>query len=163
MVNSNDENKNYYRHKRCISCNLTIVIKENDNFCWYCHPDKEHKIRKEIIIKNLLIDNNYKFIHDNQFPNDCSDRYRPDFLFNCNTYYIILEVDEFCHKYKQECDLIRMNNITMSLGLPTLFIRYNPDNKEFSKKERHKKLLEVLNKSLNYEFLQNIEPIYLFF
>jgi len=150
-------------YKQCSKCNLPYKPYHDSNYCSFCNPDKENKIRKEIVIKKLLQDNNYNFIHDNQFPNDCSDKYRPDFLFDCSTYYIILEVDEFCHKYKQECDLIRMNNITMSLGLPTLFIRYNPDNKTINEKERHKILLKVLNESLNYEFLENMDPIYLFY
>jgi EsV-1-7 cysteine-rich motif len=150
-------------HKSCISCGLFRVIKENDYYCNTCHPDKENKLRKEIIIKNLLIEHNFEFIHNNRFANDCSDIYRPDFLFECSTYYVILEVDEFCHKYKQECDLIRMNNITMSLGLPTLFIRYNPDNKTVKDNEKQKKLLEVLRANLHYEFLENIDPIYLFY
>lgn len=86
------------KNKMCIGCGLFGVRIENDNYCWYCHPDNEHKLRKEIIIKNLLIENNLKFIHNKQYSNDCSDKYRPDFNFDCGTYQVILEVHEKHHK-----------------------------------------------------------------
>ena len=41
----------------------------------------------------------------------------------------MLEVDERQHKTKTyECDFKRMCDIAQSLGLPTIFVRYNPDS-----------------------------------
>ncbi len=56
-----------------------------------------------------------------------------------------------------------MNNISSGLGLPTLFIRYNPDLKGIPKKTKHTKLLEVLLSNLNLELLEDPSPIYLFY
>ncbi len=56
-----------------------------------------------------------------------------------------------------------MNNIISDIGLPTLFIRYNPDLKHVTKSKKHKKLLETLNTCLNLESLENLDPIYLFY
>jgi hypothetical protein len=53
-----------------------------------------------------------------------------------------------------------MNNISIGLGLPCKFIRYNPDNKNFKKQE---KLINILNENLYKEMLDNIEVQYLFY
>jgi hypothetical protein len=43
---------------------------------------------------------------------------------------LILEVDEFQHRGSEyKCDKRRMMNIISKLGMPCIFIRYNPDNK----------------------------------
>lgn len=53
---------------------------------------------------------------------------RPDFIFYCGTFVLIVEVDENQHFSRPcECEQIRMVNIFQSLGKPTIFIRYNPD------------------------------------
>jgi hypothetical protein len=113
---------------------------------------------------NLKNKNNLKFIHDKQIKNDCCLKYRPDFLFDCDTYFVILEVDEDAHEsYAQECEIIRMNNITIGLGLPTLFIRYNPDKVGIKKKEKHFELLKTLKEKINLQKLHDPSPIYLFY
>jgi len=151
--------------KKCISCNLFITKKKNQYLCSYCNPNKQEKTkRKEIIIKELLENNNLTFIHDRQIKNDCCLKYRPDFLFDCKTYFVILEVDEDAHEsYPQECEIIRMNNLASGLGLPTLFIRYNPDKTGIKQKEKHQILLKILNENLNLEYLIDPTPIYLFY
>jgi hypothetical protein len=149
--------------KKCISCNLFIVSKKTNFLCCYCDTNKIHHT-KENVIQKLLIDNNYKFINNKQFTNDCCLKYRPDFLFDCNTYFVILEVDEFAHKdYPKDCEEIRMNNIAFGLGLPTKFIRYNPDKKGIKTKIKHKVLLETLNQVINKDFLQDLSSVYLYY
>jgi very-short-patch-repair endonuclease len=50
------------------------------------------------------------------------------FLYDCKTHYVVLEVDEEQHRGKTyECDQKRMWEIAQSLGMPSIFIRYNPD------------------------------------
>lgn len=151
----------------CKYCKLYIVKKENNYLCSDCDPNRSKREKtKELTIKQLLTDNGYEFIHNNQIYNDCNYKYFPDFRFNCLTYYIILEVDEEAHKsksYNDDCEKIRMNNISLSLDLPVKFIRYNPDNKEYTKQEKEIKLIEILDKYINLEELDNIEPIYLFY
>lgn len=152
-------------HKRCNNC-LTHRVNSKYKFCNLCDPEKDEEIlRKEIIIKNLLNENNYKFTHNNQFPNDCKLKVRPDFLFQCSGYFLVLEVDEFAHKhYEKHCEIKRMNDIILGLGLPTKFIRYNPDKLKITTQVKHETLLKCLNEWL-YKSLDNfnIEPIYLFY
>jgi hypothetical protein len=75
-----------------------------------------------------------------------------------------LEVDEDAHSgYDKECEIIRMNNICSGLGLPTLFIRYNPDKKGIEVIEKHQTLMEILDKNLNNDFLEDPTPIYVYY
>jgi hypothetical protein len=90
----------------------------------------------------------------------------PDFKFECNNYYLILEVDENKHKYYSggvECELKRINEIMATLEFPCKFIRYNPDNLDYTKQEKETELLKILDNYLNLEELDNIEPIYLYY
>lgn len=50
----------------------------------------------------------------------------------------------------------------MSVGLPVKFIRYNPENKKVNDTIKHETLITVLNEQLNREFMENLDPIYLF-
>jgi len=154
----------------CISCNLRYrqskTIK-NQTLCSYCNPTKQIKT-KEITVKKLLIKNGYientDFKHDRPCnnTNECN-KYRPDFVFDCNSYFVVLEVDEFQHKYyDSQCELTRMNNICFNLSLPCIFIRYNPD-KEYTTKTKHSKLLKKLKEYLNYNIDEAIKIDYLFY
>jgi len=99
----------------------------------------------------------------------------PDFLIDANTHKIVLEVDENQHKsYNEECEKARMINISQTLGMPVIFVRYNPDkfkkpfkyNRRITKKYRKELLLQWLNQTSvmkpnnGDEFLR---VVYLFF
>lgn len=151
---------------KCKNCNLFQSTKINNYLCSYCNPDSTKKQKtKEDSVNKLLLKNNYTFVRDKQVGNnDCCFRYRPDFLFDCGTYFVVLECDEDAHNsYDKDCEIVRMNNITMSIGLPTKFIRYNPDLKGVHYLTKQKKLIETLNKWLNLELLMDPEPLYLFY
>ena len=157
------ENMINVKQKRCTSCQLFLVVKKNNYLCYYCQPTPR-LLKKEQKVKTLLEEKGLTFTHNKQFKNDCCLKYRCDFLFDCNTYYVVLECDENEHKgYEQECELIRMNNISIGLGLPTLFIRYNPDLPGFTQKQKHKKLIDTLNKYLSMDILEDPTPVYLFY
>ncbi len=151
--------------KKCTICSIFQVGKRNNYLCSYCNPTKSKRIKtKELSIKSLLETNNIKFIHDKQITNECCLKYRPDFLIDCNTYYIVLEVDEDAHcSYDKECEIIRMNNIITSIGLPAKFVRYNPDKKKISKKVKEETLIKTLKEEMDKELLEDISPIYLFY
>ena len=139
----------------CSDHKTTEMIRMDVQYC----DDTICKKTKEEQVKKWLLDGGYKFVHDKQVQNMCCYRYRPDFLFECASFYVILEVDEYAHsRYEVDCERIRMNNIALSLDLPVKFIRYNPDNKKSNKKV----LFETLNKELSREYT-DIEPIYLFY
>jgi hypothetical protein len=152
------------KHQVCKSCNLFRAYK--DSLCSYCNPNSTKKQKtKEESVNKLLLKNNLTFVRDKQVGNnDCCFRYRPDFLFDCGTYFVVLECDEDAHNsYDKDCEIVRMNNITMSIGLPTKFIRYNPDLSGIHYLVKQKKLIETLNEWLNLELLMDPEPLYLFY
>lgn len=115
--------------KKCTYCSIFTVNKKQNYLCSYCSPT-HRQTTKEDIVKELLQKNGYTFIHDKQIANDSCVKNRPDFLFDCDSYYVILECDEDSHKnYEKDCEIVRMNNISYALKKPTLWIRYNPDLK----------------------------------
>lgn len=148
----------------CMNCNLEwYKNKKDQSLCSYCNPNK-YRHTKEEQIKKLLEKHNIENIHDKSFKNDYCLKYRPDFIIDCGTFYLIIEVDEFGHiSYPQECEIVRMNNIGYALDKPVKFLRYNPDNKNFTKKNKEKVLLEEIQKIMNQEFLDNPSPKYLFY
>jgi hypothetical protein len=149
--------------KKCTSCGLFRVEKKHNYLCGYCRPFSKIK-SKEMIVKNLLLDNGFVFTCDKQISNDYCFKYRPDFLFKSTSYYIILECDENAHNsYDKDCEMVRMNNISMSLDLPVKFIRYNPDLKGVKTKNKHEALIDVLNTYLNLDVLDDISPLYMFY
>ena len=111
----------------CISCNLMNVNNKN-NLCGYCDPNSKKKIAtKEMKVVKFIQDNSIEFIHNKSVGYTCGN-YRPDILIDCNTHFIVVEIDENQHEsYNQNCEMARMNNIYVALGLPTIFLRYNPD------------------------------------
>ncbi len=72
---------------------------------------------------------NIKYLsHDRMIDRGECLKSRPDFIIDCNTHFIVLEVDENQHKsYDNICEFNRMVNISQTLGMRTIFIRYNPD------------------------------------
>jgi hypothetical protein len=149
--------------KTCKSCYLFIAHKRTNFLCSYCNPNKpKYQKTKEMQVRQLLEKHNIPFTHNQQVSNDCCLRYRPDFVVDCSTHFVVLEVDEHAHSgYEKDCEIVRMNNISHSLGLPTKFIRYNPDNKVYTTKHKESVLIESLQKHMTQ--LDNIEPLYLFY
>jgi hypothetical protein len=116
---------------RCISCNLVEILNEYDK-CQFCDGEKDRPFlrRKEDRIKNLLFSNDVVFKHDViPYETQCG-RERPDFIIDCVTHFLIIEVDEHQHQnYPSGCEQPRMINITQALGGKSVFwIRYNPDS-----------------------------------
>lgn len=149
----------------CKSCRLFHVVKRNNYLCNYCNPNSSLRQRtKEAQVETLFKTHNLEFINNKQFQNDCCLKYRPDFIMDCNTFYLIIEVDEFAHKsYPQDCEVIRMNNVSMGLGLPVKWIRYNPDKKGISRLEREMTLLQTVQEWSSKPTCDDLNVIYLFY
>jgi len=149
----------------CKNCRLFLVKKRTNYLCSYCNPEKAKRMKtKENQIRQLLEDNKIIFTHDKMIINECCLKYRPDFLIDCKTFFLIIEVDEDAHKwYPRDCEEIRMNNISHSLGLPTKFIRYNPDNKAYRKKYKERILLEKIQEIMNFDVIEDLQAEYLFY
>ncbi len=162
-------NKEYYKRKKelepkCTSCNLFNIKNTDILLCNYCDPNGKIQDTKEIKVVKFLETNNIKFTHNKSIGFECGN-YRPDILIDCNTHFIVVEVDENQHEnYNKNCEMARMNNIYVALGLPVIFLRYNPDlyylNNKLKKTkddERLNLLFERIRYYENYDLF--IEPL----
>jgi hypothetical protein len=111
--------------------------------CSYCKPKNHNKLyiktkeyRVVRFLRNVLPD--VDFIHNKSVGKDCTDRHMfPDIRYDCVIerdesiipYHLIVEVDEYQHRgASYKCDQQRMHDIVAKLGVPCIFIRYNPDS-----------------------------------
>jgi hypothetical protein len=145
--------------KPCKNCNL-INILDCNSLCNYCNKTTNYLYQQKTIQK-LFDDNNIKYVStDKIIDNGACGKERPDFLFETPYHFVIVEVDEDQHKSRAcECEQIRMVNIYNALGLPTIFIRYNPDKfkvngqvKNITQLSRQKNLLKWV------DYLIKLEP-----
>jgi len=165
-----EANKEKYKEKKieflkCRSCKLFQTHTRTNYLCSYCNPDKPTRQKtKEIRVKTFLEECNYKFIHNRKCNLDGScQTYYPDFLIDCNTFFLIIECDEDAHKsYPIDCEKMRENNICYALGLPCVFIRFNPDKKKVKMKIKEKVLKSYIEYYMNRDTMNN-EVQYLFY
>ena len=111
----------------CTSCQLFVVPKK-PHLCEYCKPASTRREKtKEMEIVNFLTEKGYEFKHNKSTGFACGN-YRPDVLIDGGSHFVVVEIDEGQHiQYDQRCEVARMGNIYQSLGLPCIFLRYNPD------------------------------------
>ena len=159
--------------KTCVSCGLTCILNK-ENKCQYCDPDMFNKTRlaKQNQVKRYLDANEFEYISCDQIveQGECF-KYRPDFLIDCNTHFVVLEIDEHQHKDRaDECETVRMINIFQSLGMPTKFIRYNPDKYRVNKERKNPSFrtrMNILKKHLQFAIKDDVDDTitvkYLFF
>ena len=135
----------------CDACNLPGILREG--LCETCDPVKRktYEHAKEMRVRDVLLANDLVFVsHDKVVDGGSCVRYRPDFLFDAGTHFVIVEVDENQHHQEScECQQTRMVDISQALGLATVFVRYNPDrydpgdgSKPCSASRREKVLVE---------------------
>lgn len=153
-------------YTKCKSCKLFQTCKKNNWLCSYCNPNKKTKRlkTKELKVKTFLEEQGYKFIYNKKCNIDKScQTYFPDFMIDCNSFFIIIECDEDAHSgYDLKCERIRENNICFALGLPCVFLRFNPDKKKIKMKTKEKVLKSYIEFYKNKEKCDN-EVIYLFY
>jgi very-short-patch-repair endonuclease len=144
---------------QCNKCPSCGFYKTGGELCDITCSDiaiKKYKEKaKEWIVVRFLQEKlpNEIFIHNKSVGSHCTKNDRentnghlfPDILFNCGFYYLIVEVDENKHRGADyNCDKRRMYDIITKLGLPCIFIRYNPDSKESNKEILLKKIEKYL-------------------
>jgi hypothetical protein len=150
--------------KECTSCHLHMPLDEF-NMCHFCSSFKPVRLQKQKEIYDLLLLHGYKFRYDRMSEGaECTGgKERPDIAIDCGDRMIIIEIDEFQHySYPIECEIVRMKNIYYSnLGIPTIFIRYNPDAYTVSyrtistpKEFRHEDLLDAIEWAKDNEMLE---------
>jgi len=96
----------------------------------YCVSDEffqRHKHKKELKVVTLLKNEIEQAFHSLDRPLESAcNRKRPDIVYDCNTHLVIVEIDERQHRY-YSCERRRLLEVVQSAGMPTFWIRYNPD------------------------------------
>lgn len=139
---------------KCTLCPSCQLWKTMGKLCRYCEPALRSKLKyktKEIDVVKFIRTNlpEYNFIHNRSAGKDCTETHLfPDIRLDCNYYHIIIEVDEFQHN-QYKCDKSRMYNIIAKIGMPCVFLRYNPDDKNSDKNFLLKRLKLYLNLESN--------------
>lgn len=109
--------------------------------------------------------------HDKPVGGNACIKFRPDILYDCGGWAVIVEVDENAHRdYDRVCERNRMRAIMETLSMRTVFLRYNPDAFQHdgktvwtSKEERHKHLISRLQHHLKTEPSELLVVEYLFY
>ena len=114
----------------CASCGLPEVL-GLDGRCAACDPVRRAAYVKvyELEVKSWLDAEKIKYAsHDRMLDGGACVRTRPDFLIDAVTHYMVVEVDERQHGGNAcECEQTRMVNLSQGGGLPTVFLRINPN------------------------------------
>ena len=165
----NKKKETIMKNYACKSCGLFLVFnhlrknKKEDDLCDYCQPMKTNKLRektKEMLVVRKLREDlpDIHFIHNKSVGNECTLQDRedtnghlyPDIRFELFGFDLIIEVDEHKHRGAgYSCDERRMYEIIKQLGLPCVFIRYNPDDKKSDYNVLLEMIKEYLEKDMN--------------
>jgi len=143
---------------KCKACPSCLLWNTRGKLCDYCLPlnrNKLYKKTKEMKVVTFLKENlpDKDFIHNKSVGKNCTDGHLfPDILFDCEFYFLIVEIDEHKHRgANYACDERRMYDIIAKLGMPCIFIRYNPDGKDSDENELLEKIKEYLEIDLEDE------------
>jgi hypothetical protein len=157
--------------RKCNSCSLSDILDINSN-CNTCDPTNftNFRLYKQKKVSAFLSANEYIFTEDKIFDLECGKE-RPDFIIECLDKIISLEIDEDQHKSRLcECEQSRMVNLSQAYGMPTIFIRYNPDKYKIGNKiiepddnKRLKKLKEWISFISKRKLEGYLEVLYLFY
>lgn len=163
--NHKEEDEINLIENECNKCKLPNILNSSE-LCCYCDPENGIKVKlsKQYQVRDYLLAKNYKYISsDKVIDNSDCGKERPDFLFDCGTHYIVVEIDENQHNDRiSNCEITRMKNISSSLGMQTLFIRYNPDVYKFGHKNLNpnfNKRITDLEDFLNYYMKIDVEEL----
>ena len=151
----------------CQKCPKCMLWKTNGRICRYCKSPAQNRLyrkSKEFATIQYLKKNlpDHDFIDDGKsIGNHCHKKDKneknghlyPDVRIEFNHYNLIIEIDEFEHRgASYKCDEQRMYNIIANMGIPCVFIRYNPDNK----KSNLEFLLQTVKKYLDLNINQKL-------
>jgi hypothetical protein len=179
--------------RECPRCGKTDVLNKDGicvNFCSLEERDQlmKKRVKKhEEYVRNLLaeqIDIKTYVIQtweDEIIDSTCTKR-RPDFVYHCGTFVVIVEVDEGQHKSYTNCGQTpeekkkgenrRMVEISQIFqGIPVVWIRYNPDtfkdnmNKtaKIPTQKRHETLVQWIKKAIRMTWSNGIHVKHLFY
>ena len=120
--------------RKCTSCGLMMIL-DVTNKCEFCNPEtfKTVALAKQTAIMQYLDerpDLPVPLSTDKIIEGGSCGKERPDRIYDLIDKILVIECDEHQHKNRAcLCEQTRMINIGQSFGgLPTYFIRWNPDN-----------------------------------
>ena len=123
-----------YRHT-CASCSL-FQVGVAGGLCSYCDGTSsrlKRQRRPEMAVVTALMAGfalTFQAADTTVLPPNAGGgcrAFRPDICFDCGTHAIVVEVDEHQHEtLMASCEMSRMESIQQQLGLPTVFVRFNP-------------------------------------
>jgi hypothetical protein len=158
---------------RCKSCSYTCANPYYEGYCAACFkrlfPTHEkskiiYEHKKEIIVRNMLVEKFDGFVHDKVMviPNcDCTHRRRIDFRKQIGNTILAIEVDEDGHRYydpKNEED--RYNDLYMAFSAKWIYIRFNPDGKGVNMDDKLSRLAEEISRQIQrIENEENSKPV----
>jgi hypothetical protein len=142
-VNNQEKTRRCHAHKysddknliegNCVSCGLETVLSPN-KICGDCGNigvikrtalQKQHHVKEQLELYFKIES------YDRMVDGGICSRRRPDIIIDSPYRKIVVEIDEYQHKrskdYSPDCEYRRMWDITQALGMPTTFIRFNPD------------------------------------
>ena len=130
------------KNKKCINCSFYDIHTYNryiyyKRLCALCfrklYPEHGASINyrtKEFMVVDFIKDSfpYLEFKFNKTIIGGCSKN-RPDIYLELQTHCLIIEIDENQHNnYDTNCEAQRINDIYSDIGLPMVFIRFNPDD-----------------------------------
>lgn len=165
--------------KECIKCKNVEVCNEEGVCYEYCVNTEKYTLRRKVWeshITAVLAKTIKRRFHSLDLPlNFSCNTKRPDIVYDCESFFVIVEVDEKQHKaYGDQCETNRMIMIAQAAGVPVIFIRYNPDSyllpngkkSDISDSKRQRKLVSAVRELFYRPALSTAEYIrvvYLFY
>ena len=129
----------------CSSCGLSYVLDSEDR-CESCNPEawatarlaKQNALMDALDARGLTGETT-----DRMIDGGVCGRERPDRVFDLGDKILVLECDEHQHRDRPcLCEQTRMINIAQSFGgIPTYFIRWNPDDYCPQNERKHPEIL----------------------
>ena len=127
----------FYIETKCTNCGLMYFLNKK-KLCEYCDPTSisfEIKHLYDQINLFKYLDERSSLLKESVISTDKTiqkgicGKERPDRVYESNKFMLILECDEDQHKsIVRFCEEVRMKNISQMFGgMPTYFIRWNPD------------------------------------
>ena len=150
------------KNKKCEKCNKVYVYNKYI-FCAICDDAQRCVKKQEYHLRDLFEAYNFKFLHNNRFYITKTKHYNPDFLFETEGFIFIIECDENAHRsYCNKKEEKRIKDIKNNCKKPVKFIKYNPDNRNFTDEHKEKVLVETINNLFNCEIFDET-TLFLFY
>ncbi len=152
--------------QECVSCHLPMVLNA-EHLCEFCKPEAFERaaLAKQRRVMAYLDANNLTGTStDRIVDGGVCGKERPDRMYELPDRVIIVEVDENQHRDRTcECEQTRMVNVSQSFGgLPTFWIRFNPDEykpaRAVSQQKTVEDRLKTLVKTLQHTLANTEKP-----